>query len=493
MIDCHLLIVTAPYTDTTEPLQAPAILKAVVEQNGYKTETADLNHEFIISEHPEIEFLKQYYLSGTADNLDKITIAENYAEQVCKNLLDKYNPTFIAVSVFTYQCQTFALLLAQNIRKMKPNIKIIFGGQGLTTNGIHADDSWPKECKELGLIDHYIIAEGEQALIDLLKDGKGKGVDNQDWEQKIDIDNLPYPNYDNYDLGSYGKKTLMITGSRGCVRRCTFCDIHKHWKRFVFRSGQSIADEMISQSKKYNIYNFRFTDSLVNGSMKAYRDFISILSKYNESNEKKILWGGQFIVRGLMSMTEEDWVMTKKSGAQILTLGIESGSEKVRNDMRKKFTDKDLDEFMEHAHKNDVKCTFLMLLGYPTEQHEDFLDTLRMFKRYQKYQKVIDGVALGTTLGILPGTPVAEDFVGEIEMNGGENFWLYKKNPTLDFKERIKRRIIIGDECEKMGYNVQGNEKNLRLLQYLWNVYKGKHKQDIIDLNTSELHQQKYS
>ena len=68
-----------------------------------------------------------------------------------------------------------------------------------------------------------------------------------------------------------------------------------------------------------------------------------------------------------------------------------------------------------------------------------------------------------------------------------------QKNPTLDFRERIKRRITLGDECLKMGYNIQGNDDNYKLLHYLWNIYKNKQKQHIIDLNTSSLNQQKYS
>ena len=53
--------------------------------------------------------------------------------------------------------------------------------------------------------------------------------------------------------------------------------------------------------------------------------------------------------------------------------------------------------------------------------------------------------------------------------------------------------MIIGEECKRMGYEITSNQENYRLLHYLWNIYKGKQKQDIIDLDTSDLHQQKYS
>ena len=493
MINCDILILAVPFTDTDKPLQAPAILKAVVEKHNYTAQTYDLNYALLKSKHKELDFLKQYFSFGTTNDYSKIILAEEYVSDIAAEILKMYNPTFIAVSVFTYQCQTFAMLLAQQLKKIKPSITIIFGGQGLSTQGIQSSDAWAKECKQLGLIDHYIISEGEQALLNLLKYGKGKGIDNTDWEQQLDIDDNPYPNYENYNLDRYKSKTLMITGSRGCVRKCTFCDIHKHWKRFVFRSGKSIADEMIHQSEKYKIDDFTFTDSLINGSMKAYRDFLSVLSEYNKSADKKLSWGGQFIVRGLSSMTKNDWAMTKLSGAKSLALGIESGSEAVRDHMKKQFSDQDLDEFMEQAHSNNVDVTFLMLVGYPTETHAEFIQTLKMFKKYKKYQSVIGNVVLGTTLGILPGTPLAEELIADVEMNDGENFWLYKKNPTLDFRERIKRRIILGEECAKMGYTLESNEDNYKLLHYLWNIYKNKQKQNVIDLNTTNLHEQKYS
>ncbi len=490
---CDLLIVTSPVVDTDKPLQAPAVLKAVTEKHGYKTCVEDINFKFLRSTHKDIEFLKQYFRHGTTDDYEKISVAEDYVSDIAKDLLLKYLPKFIAISVFTYQSQTFALLLAQNLRQLNPDIKIIFGGQGLTTSGIESRHSWAQECKDLGLIDFYIISEGENAIVDVLTKGHGKGINNPDWEQSRNIDDNPYPIYDDYALENYDKKSLMITGSRGCVRHCTFCDIHKHWQRFVYRSGLSIAKEMIFQSKKYGIYDFSFTDSLINGSMKAYRDFIKNIAEHNKTAEHKLTWGGQFIVRGIKSMTAEDWKITKQSGANRLYLGVESGSESVRNHMKKQFSNKDLDEFMEQAYINEIPVEFLMIVGYPTETEQDFQENIKMFQRYKKYRKIFQNIILGSTLGILPGTPLEEELKNDIDMNGGENFWVYNKNPKLDFRERIKRRFLIGDACLDLGYNVGNNTEDYKMLHFLWNIYKNKQKQNLVDMNTSELHMQKYS
>ena len=91
-----------------------------------------------------------------------------------------------------------------------------------------------KTLRKSKVIDHYIVSEGERAILDLLETGKGHGVNNTDWKQELDLERSPVPDYGDYDLDQYDGGRLMITGSRGCVRRCSFCDRHKHWKKFVF-------------------------------------------------------------------------------------------------------------------------------------------------------------------------------------------------------------------------------------------------------------------
>ena len=192
-------------------------------------------------------------------------------------------------------------------------------------------------------------------------------------------------------------------------------------------------------------------------------------------------------------MTEQDWILTKKSGGDGLFLGVESGSEEMRNQMKKQFSDQDMDEFMEQAYKNKVSVSFGMIVGYPTETHADFVQTLSMFKRYQKYKDIFVEVALGTTLSVLPGTPMAESFKDEMDLNNGENFWLYYKNPTLDFKERIKRRMILGEECIRMGYPVLNQNDDMKLLHHLYSVHKKNKQQLLFDLNTDSVNNQKLS
>lgn len=493
-----VLFLNVPAVDTDSPLQAPAILKAQVQQHGFTASTYDFNlkHRKLAQENEELfQSLRNFFTIGAGSTVD-INNAKNFINECVEYIFQNFKPKHIGISVFTYTCQKATELLASAIKQRDSSIRIFIGGQGLGTMGIEANKSFAINLKENGIIDDFISSEGEVSVIELLKKNYDYiGINMDDWKQNDNLSNFAFPDYSDYLLEQYELKKILITGSRGCVRKCTFCDIHKHWKKFVFRQGKDIFDEIIAQYEKHGIRDFAFTDSLVNGSMKAYRDFVTYLAQYNsnKSEQERIRWSGQFIVRGLSQFTTEDWQMTRLSGANKLAIGIESGSEKIRDDMQKKFSNQEMDDFMEQAFINNVTLEFLMLVGYPTETDKEFQETLDMFNRYQKYSKIIDDVQLGTTLGMLPGTSLVDHFKNEINFNDGENFWVYSKNPTLDFKKRIQRRIILGEHCLNLGYNVSKNIDSIKFLHFLWNVYKDKQKQGMIDTFTTDVSSQKYS
>lgn len=490
MID--ILFCNVPMVMTRAPFSAPAILKSIVEKHNFSAKTIDFNIDFNNNTDKELQNFWQF---GNG-NKKTLTKATQFVNEWCKIILS-LQPKWVGISVFAYTCKIATEMLCTQLKHLDPTIMIVIGGNGMGTGGINGDYQWPDTLRTKKIIDAYIRSEAEESIVELLKNNINfPGINNNKKVSQIEnLDSYPKPNYHDYNMKLYQSETLPITGSRGCVRHCTFCDIHSHWKKFVYRTGESICNEMKSLSDTHNIYNFSFTDSLVNGSMKAYRDMITILSKHNE-NFKPISWKGQFIARPSSQMTEEDWRLTKKSGAKDLYIGVESGSDRVRHDIKKKFTNEDLDFCVEMAHKYNVHMIFMMLIGYPTEQEKDFNETMELFSRYQKYKDIIE-LSLGTTCAILPQTPLYEFAVqNNFELGETENEWWWDKNPSLTLKERFKRRILLGQHCESLGYKVDGNQKELSTMAYIWNHFKNNQTLDRANLhfsNTENRNQQYYS
>lgn len=459
-----VVIINVPGTISRTPPAAPAILKASIEKNGFTCKTIDFNIEFYHSEHPNLKDIENYFLTElNTEYADQATdVIKKYVDRIIE-----LQPKFIGISVFTYQNKVATKLFCQEIKK-NSDIKIVLGGQGLSDGGILGPQGFAKQLLNLGLIDFYIKSEGENALVELLKGNYSyPGINSDSFQQIDNLDSLPIPDYSDYHLDLY-TDSLPITGSRGCVRSCSFCDIHDHWD-YRLRKGEAVANEIIELYKKYNIKNFMFTDSLINGSLKEFKIFCKLLADFNSQNNVKLNYGGQYIVRSKSQLDNEYWKNLAMSGAQSLAIGVETGSDRVRQHMNKKFTNQDLDYTMEMLDRYNITCTFLMIFGYPTETEEDFQATLDMFKRYKKYaNKIITNINFGSTLGILPGTPLFNNAESlNILIDKHENNWIAFDNESLTLDERIRRRNYAKEYVLSLGYIVpaDGQDSMLEILK----------------------------
>jgi hypothetical protein len=191
------------------------------------------------------------------------------------------------------------------------------------------------------------------------------------------------------------------------------------------------------------------SDSLVNGSLKAFNDFIRTLANYNNTNlDKKIKWVGQYITRPVSNVLNDEYYnLLKASGGEGLTIGVESGSDSVREHMKKKFTTTDVDAELEQFDRRGIVCVLLFFSCYPTETWQDFLDTVDMFIRYQKYcaSGTVYKLTLGTPYTHHPQTPLwnMQEDIGLISSAGSDILWILEDNPELTFYERVRRRLIL--------------------------------------------------
>ena len=269
MID--IVIINLPGTITHYPPAAPAILKSSIIYHGFTCKTIDFNIKFYNSGLSNVDDLEVFFTTGLNPELTEqaTDLIKSYVAEIVS-----LNPKYVGVSVFTYQNRIATKLFCEELKKIS-DIKIVLGGQGITDGGILGSQGFSKELLSNGLIDYYIKSEGERSLVELLKSNfTAPGINSDTFEQITDLDSLPIPDYSDYDFTLYDD-LLPVTFSRGCVRACSFCDIHDHWK-YQTRSGKEVANEIITLYKLYGIKNYYFTDSLINGSLKEFKIFCKI-------------------------------------------------------------------------------------------------------------------------------------------------------------------------------------------------------------------------
>ena len=438
-------ILTIPRIEPHRPPTGAAIVAKVCKDQGHDVICYDLNIEFF---HYCKKINVDYYNFDTI--WDNIALPDSAQEKILKEFIDHWSEYIgqknfdrILVSVFGLSGRYFS---EQFLAKLRPLTTAIIsaGGMGVSYTGLKKDsESFGARLRRLGLVNDYITGEGEVVLVKYFDGKEGPGINNEIPHQVEDLDSLPWPDYSFYDLDRYdyltnNEREVFITGSRGCVRKCTYCDIERYWPKFRYRSGQNIADEIIHNYETYGVTRFYFTDSLVNGSLKAFRDMCNKLAAYNFPTP--IHWGGQYIFRPKSVMSDNDFKMIKAAGGDLFFVGLETGSDRVRFEMGKKFTNDDIDYQLEQFSINRIKVTPLMFTGYITETLEDHQANLDIFPRWQRFvaDGTINGIELGSNLIILPGAPLERmidshglTFMMDSNNEPISNLWQSTVNPDL--------------------------------------------------------------
>lgn len=479
MFDYHAAFVFLPITKsshlfTAMPL-APALLKGICDSHGFKTTTLDLDIELKHDRkkthfNTEIEKYLMFFHPMSSEAYDWY---HKWVSTAARRLVD-LNSNWLGFSLLSYQSLAFAQDICFYVKKIKPSQKIILGGAGISQ-----DDNTGRTYKnnkkmsdvmlETGLCDTVIINESENLLIDvLLHNKKGKLNSGRQLSQE-ELNNLPTPSYIDYKIELYGDNTsnfttnahsaaATITGSKGCVRRCTFCDVFTFEPKFVFKDGKKIADEMIEIYERQGIKTFHFSDSLINGSMKAFRQMNEALAK---KLPKTLSYLGEYIARPRGQVTDEDYDLMAEAGCAHVIVGVESGSEQVRNHMKKKFSNNDLYHMIESLHRVGITQQWNLMVGYVTETRKDFEQTIDLVQRYKhiKYPNILANP--GNILSLLPGTPLADTHARELEIEWEDvkegvgmlgSVWKSPKNPENTFENRIKWWLELIELCNAQNF-----------------------------------------
>lgn len=395
-----------PFIETAEPIMAPAVLKAVAERAGHEASTLDLNQHFIhkINRYEYRQDIIDFLIfEGKQLNSKHVSFFVDILNQFTKMIMDT-NPDTIGLSLLTSNSQVFCRWLAIHLKSKYPNIPILIGGSGIKNFIANTNNTWVEELRQTGIIDHYIMGDGELSLVEFLKGNYNySGINSNSWTQLTDLDSLPYPDYSDYDWALYQGKVIQVVDSRGCVRNCEFCDIIEHWTKYQYRKAENVFKEMLYQIYQHGITDFAMRNSLTNGNMREFEKLLDLIVNYNETHEKQITWYGYFIIRSEAQHPERIFSKLAKSNGR-LYLGVESVIHHVRWSLGKKFTNEDIDYHLEMGRKYKVPMALLVISSYPTETLADLEFTKKWFQDRLHYAgNPVYQVSISYA-SILPGT-----------------------------------------------------------------------------------------
>lgn len=278
--------------------------------------------------------------------------------------------------------------------------------------------SWNVVLKH-SLIDICVLGEGEQTAVDLLdhldnlesvkgiafREGlreDGEIIRTPPREYIKDLDSIDFPAWDIFPMDIYFQyskvghiyniKSLNVVTSRGCPYNCHFCS--KVFSRVRMRSVDNILSEIKELKQRYNIEGVTFGDELL----------LATKSRSLEICEKikplKLKWD----CTGRANQVHDEVLRAaKEAGCVGIAYGIESGSQKILNNMNKATTVEQNKRAIIATKKAGIKPEILFMYGYPGESKETIQENIEFVKEVKHFVK---GASVTTAL---PGTKLYAD------------------------------------------------------------------------------------
>lgn len=458
-----LLIVSAPFTYTFGPSLAPALLKSCAEQKGISARAWDISAEF------NLNYTHRHYSSITAWMSNPALTLSQAEYDWYKDLVQSYavkitnhhRPRILAISVLSINSQRFTEDLSYHVKQLNSNIEIFLGGSGLDIMQHQFQMPWHNLMLNSRLADTVILGEGEFSLAQAIHLGQ-RGLIRVPQLTNQELDLVPVPNYDDYDFDLYRTDhdsywnqhsradplqdqgpIFLVTASKGCVKNCSFCDVAKTWSKFRVRSAEKVAQEIICLHRRYGATNFSFTDSLMNGALKTFFSLNQTLAK---KLPRTIRYEGQIICRDRREMPEKYFKAMADAGCCRVSVGMESGSEKVRLHMGKGSSQAALHYTTEMLIKYNIQQQWNIIAGYPTETDQDWKDTMDVIRYWLPRSHKLLTISPISTFLLLEGTPMtdSDDFkdlgLETSIVQGYSGFaWTSRSNPDNTFKVRCER------------------------------------------------------
>lgn len=474
---------------------ALAFLAGVCEHHQVDCSIFDLNIELLNRKGRETwQQICSYTGIGTTSKMKTLLVTEKEQQilegfflEILKEIADS-GCDAIAITVLSFQQHHWTISFLECAKKNYPGIVSIVGGPGAGTDFVldNGDKvTFGRYLLDNDYVNYCVLGEGD-ILFGKFLTGEAKGMPgfnlkfSQDsWQPQIDdLDATPLPSYKQINFSNYellkDKPTATLTASRGCVRDCTFCDIGFFWKKFRFRSGKRVAQEMYKNYTEMGIKTFFFNDSLMNGSYKQFFEFLEALKDLQTENVgfKNITYSGQLILRNKTSHSERMYKLLHETGGNFFQVGIESGSDAVRNHMRKKFSNEDIYYHFEMCEKYKIKNWMFMTVAYPTETEQDFQDTLNLMTNLQKYliNHTVVGTSVAGPLSILANSPL-ESMMSDLNLvriHDGVSPFEWESNAIggLTIAEKYARLVKFVRHVTELGYNMQ-SELPHRIKQFV--------------------------
>lgn len=326
---------------------------------------------------PTIYDLNRRILDGTISLNNEFY--QNAASDICAD-----KPDLVG---FMTECDSYhhVLAICAAIKEIHPHCIIELGGP-------HASAVAKVTMERCPYIDAIVIGESERSfplfLASCIADNncsvpgvirRAKNGNLQEGEPcplVEDLNDLPPPAYDVYE--PHPNEAIFLEVGRGCPFRCTFCSTAPFWKRrHRVKSPKRILSEIQWLIQLFNTSLVHFTHDLFTINRAWVEDVCQTLIEANTP----VHWTCSSRTD---TVDEELLALMARAGCKTIYFGIESGSERILNEIDKQIPFNHSLQIFRTCRKYGITPNPGFIVGFPTEDMQSLRDTFTAFTQALK-------------------------------------------------------------------------------------------------------------
>lgn len=415
-----IALVYPPSWDSITPPLGISSIKSFLSKKRFDVTCFDFSIE-----------LNGKFFDGAKDKLDK-----------CVKKILKEAPDILGFSLLDPNVK-HAMYVAEKVKNESKDVSIIVGGPQVSYVGNEI-------LQNYNFVDIAIAGEGEQGFLDILSDEKrlselksSRTVLHSPWVQ--DLNSLPFPDFDDFNLKDYPVCMLPLYTNRGCVRRCTFCGVvgNRLFGPYRERKPQLIFEEIKRNIEKYGIRNFLITDALVNANSKFLERICDLIIKSN----LEVKWGAEAFPK----INKKTLNKMYASGCRFLWISPESGSPKTLQKMGKGVNLKEAEKTIVEAGKNGIFVSTWFIIGFPGENEMDIKRTAQFARKVKEYSKELLFVPFTLMKGSYVYDNPSEFGINETKRNPCSIWSTFKSKNLMLELEAVMLTISLWEEFNDLG------------------------------------------
>ena len=288
--------------------------------------------------------------------------------------LAEYKPDIVGVTTSTLTYEPVVQII-KTAKKVLPDCVTLVGGPHVTVMDKETLDAVPEA-------DIVVRSEGEQTILELAEAASRshmQGLDeiagitfrkNEQTARTCDrpfiqnLDQLPFPAYKHFPLDKFrvfGKTYLPIITSRGCPFQCAFCLTSRMCgKKFRARTPKNVADELEWLRGTHGADAFAFYDDTFTFDETRARKICEEM----KNRKVDVPWDCRTRVDRI---SKELLAEMRSANCQLIHFGVESGSQKMLDEMKKGTTVEQNEKAIKWAKGAGISVAISVVLGYPGE------------------------------------------------------------------------------------------------------------------------------